>query len=1142
MGGLFGGGTKTTQAAQQPALGAVNVSSSAYGLVIPLVWGTNRVSGNMLWYGDFVATSHDSGGGGGGGKGGGSGSGGGSVTYTYSASFAEALCDGPIADIGVVWRAKALTTVSAMGGTLFSGADGQSRWAYMDSRHPTQSLAYSGLAYVGFPNLNLGDAADSPNLSFEVKTPSRFNPTAGSILPVLPFAVPRFPVNGDVVAFTTGAAKGLTAKVEFFTPATVELATYGTAYTPATFVVAPAKGDTFKFTSGANAGKTGTVSSCTANVLTFAQPLTLVAAPADGDVLQFTSGNSNGTSFTVYGFNEPVVETSQSLTITPAPGDKFTLAGGSATLSSFASGGYILDALPSVVIGDFLTRAGFPAAKIGDLSAYAGYCQASGLFISPALTEQTAANSTLQEWATATNSEFVWANGLLTVVPYGDTAVSGYGANFIPNLTPAYDLGDDDFCPNDGDDPVVCTRPDLADAYNQYSVEYLDRANSYNTAVVTVEDAAHIDIYGPRPASSVQAHYILDGATATHVAQMIMRRALWIKATYAFTLAWKHCRLDAMDLVTLTDSGLGLSRELVRITEIEEDEEGRLAVKAEEVQIGTAAPAAYQTQSTTSFAHDFNADPGDANAPVIFEPTVALAASGLEVWVASSGGALWGGADVWISLDGETYAWAGAIKSRCRHGVLTAAMTTASGLASSNLLAVDLTVSNGALTAASATDAAAYASLCYVDGEFLSYTGAQLTAASCYTLSGLYRGAYGSSVGNHAVGASFVRIDQALFKYPFTKDMIGQTISVKLLSYNLWGGAQYQLSEVAAHTHTIKGPPAPPLVQGFSVAQSGGAVGFSWQPITSDNALKGYDIGYAPLGTTAWAAFTLLTEAAAGTEMTNASVPPGTWVFGIVARDIVDQLSPAVAMVTATISNVQQIVDAPAQGPAWLGSLSGFVRHWSGVLIPDSSQPASALTNAQLFEQFVPAPVPISSYTAPAIDTGAVDQLRVWGIESAQLGGGGSAANQSMSASALGQGNVNTSLAIDWSSDGVSYNGAFQPWTVGNVTARFIKAQLVQTNSSGGCVVTGFTPTIDVPSKTDTGSGASASPVAVAAGGTAITFSQPFHQPPNVQASPAGVGLTGASAVNITATGCTLHAWTGSADSGGLVSWKATGP
>lgn len=65
MSGLFG----TTQAQSKPvAIAALNVQTSSYGKPVPIVYGTNRVAGNMIWYGDFnsvlVSTGGSSGKGG----------------------------------------------------------------------------------------------------------------------------------------------------------------------------------------------------------------------------------------------------------------------------------------------------------------------------------------------------------------------------------------------------------------------------------------------------------------------------------------------------------------------------------------------------------------------------------------------------------------------------------------------------------------------------------------------------------------------------------------------------------------------------------------------------------------------------------------------------------------------------------------------------------------------------------------------------------------------------------------------------------------------------------------------------------------------------------------------------------------------
>jgi len=51
-----------SQASQPTELKSVKVQTSTYGAVIPLVYGTNRISGNLIWYGDFKAAGQSAGG------------------------------------------------------------------------------------------------------------------------------------------------------------------------------------------------------------------------------------------------------------------------------------------------------------------------------------------------------------------------------------------------------------------------------------------------------------------------------------------------------------------------------------------------------------------------------------------------------------------------------------------------------------------------------------------------------------------------------------------------------------------------------------------------------------------------------------------------------------------------------------------------------------------------------------------------------------------------------------------------------------------------------------------------------------------------------------------------------------------------
>src|SRR5207249_4670572 len=139
MGGILGGGSN---AKQQKAIGSLQFQTSQRGGVIPLVYGTTRVSPNLIDYDDFKATSARSsatGKGGGGGKGGGQ-------QYSYSASVIMGVCQGPILGIGTVWWDKNVGTLSSLPASLYLGADGQVADPYWQTNHPAKTLGYSGTA------------------------------------------------------------------------------------------------------------------------------------------------------------------------------------------------------------------------------------------------------------------------------------------------------------------------------------------------------------------------------------------------------------------------------------------------------------------------------------------------------------------------------------------------------------------------------------------------------------------------------------------------------------------------------------------------------------------------------------------------------------------------------------------------------------------------------------------------------------------------------------------------------------------------------------------------------------------------------------------------------------------------------------
>jgi len=492
----------------------------------------------------------------------------------------------------------------------------------------------------------------------------------------------------------------------------------------------------------------------------------------------------------------------------------------------YGSGVNGVDADPALVISDFLTNpqygVGFPASSIDATSLYANsgdssyqtYCWVNYLAISPALNMPETASSILTRWLKLTNSTAVWSGGLLKIIPYGDSTVTGGSdmsqKTWTPNLVPIYDLDDEDFLHIEGEDPVKITRSDPYATFNQQAIEIQARSDSYNTGPIVAFDQGAINRYGRRIGSTIAAHEICDELSAQMSAQLILQRGLYIRNTFTFKLSMEFCLLDPMDLVTLTDASLGLSATVVRIVEIEEDSEGALTLTAEEFPQGVATATRYPTQARSHGAPDANVAAPAVNTPLIIEPPPSLTGGVAQLWIGASGqngDPNWGGCYVWGSLDGASYTRVATIASPAAQGALTAALPAYGGANpdAANVLSVDLSQSAGVLDSVSATAAAWGVTLCYVDGEYLSFTTATLTAADRFRLAGLYRGLASIPSSAHASGSAFCVLDTAVLRYDLSTSQIGQTVHLKFQSYNIFGGGLQDLSTCVAYAHKILG-------------------------------------------------------------------------------------------------------------------------------------------------------------------------------------------------------------------------------------------------------------------------------------------------------------------------------------------------
>lgn len=483
----------------------------------------------------------------------------------------------------------------------------------------------------------------------------------------------------------------------------------------------------------------------------------------------------------------------------------------------------IHDANPADVIEDFITNPRYgaaPSLNMADLSEFRTYCAATNLLISPALTEQREAFEIINEIVEAVNCAVVPSPDGLKIRSYGDSAVTGNGVTFTPNLEPVYHLTDDDFLGED--QPVRVRRSRDTDAYNHCQIEYVNRFNQYNTETVEAKDQANIEMFGLRTQDPVKFDFFCEPKIARHAVQLLLQRKLYVRNEYEFELGWKYCRLEPMDIVTITDESLGLNQFPVRITRVEEDEEGVLSITAEELAVGSRSAVEYDLQSSNGYQGG-NEEPGNVNAPAIFEPPLELTGGKNQIWVAASGGINWGGCNVWASLDNTTYEMIGTIYGSARYGTLVSAID-----ADDTSMQVQLNTSSQ-IFGGTLEDAEVDATLCKVGDEYINYIDATLDGSGRYTLSSMLRGRF-DDASSHNAGESFVRIDRAIFEYDFNSNMIGKQIYLKFTSFNGLEQKEETLDEVTAYSYTINGG-RPAGVKGLSLQSAFEGMSFKvqWQ-------------------------------------------------------------------------------------------------------------------------------------------------------------------------------------------------------------------------------------------------------------------------------------------------------------------------
>lgn len=429
--------------------------------------------------------------------------------------------------------------------------------------------------------------------------------------------------------------------------------------------------------------------------------------------------------------------------------------------------------------------------QIEGIENFRAYCKAADILISTPPEQKSAkAQQIINDIAEITNSLVFWSTDRLKIVPLADKPIG----TWTPANQIQYDLTADDFIAGTDGQLILYKRKDTSEAYNEATVEFINRANSYEKETVSFEVVADVQRNGLKPASKKSAHYLYTKARAQYYAEQLAMKRLYAKTQYTFRLDWAFCTLEVGDLVTLTDEACQLNKQIVVITAVNEAADGQLEFTAEGKPAGTYAPARYDVHENERPFIDYNQEAPSVNDVAIFQTVGDV--GGNHVFIGVNAPTGWGGCSVWLSDNNQNYSRIGSITQQARMGRTRLAFNETAN-------ACEVTLNQGMLKGGTHIDAERANTLCWVNGEALSYEGANMAPNNQFSLTGLVRGQYGTNAISHNAGERFIRVDEALFRYPYRKEDIGKTIYLKFTSMNLFGSNEQELDEVQAYQYTL---------------------------------------------------------------------------------------------------------------------------------------------------------------------------------------------------------------------------------------------------------------------------------------------------------------------------------------------------
>ena len=373
-------------------------------------------------------------------------------------------------------------------------------------------------------------------------------------------------------------------------------------------------------------------------------------------------------------------------------------------------------------LGDFIDIPSFDLVR--------AQCRANGLWGSLTMNSQSAASDWIKTLCSAADAAPVFLGDKFFLYPYSEVSAAGNGAFYsAPSAAgPVAELDADngDFLLSDCPSEDTAVRIDLP---NVLQMQCFDRNANYAQVTVQTPDPATLGLYGVRKDDPVTNNAIQDPSIARTILGIQVRRNQYGGDTWSFSTTARWSLLSPMDLVTLTDELQGVTGVPVRITAYNEQDDGSFAGTAEPFVYGMCAPTLLPATTPAPTPVNPQESAGDANPPIIFEPTPGLypGMSGDQIWVVvSSDDENFGGAQIFVSTDGgASYnpAPGGAdgnsniVVGSAITGTVVTDWPAANDPDSTNDLAVDLSESDGALETLSTVVENNFEVPCYVEGS-----------------------------------------------------------------------------------------------------------------------------------------------------------------------------------------------------------------------------------------------------------------------------------------------------------------------------------------------------------------------------------------------------------------------------------------